>query len=165
MKIRNGFVTNSSSSSFIIAYKSEEELNKDIEKVLEKEPFDMSYSHLSCGDLESKAREYILNGIKNGVMSKEEILKELKEEFESEARWKFFYSKRQWNFEYLESDEYKNKETEYVNEMIKMIEKELEGMGFVSYASFADEDGSIGSYAEHHAVPSLNGTIRRFSHH
>ena len=106
MKIRNGFVTNSSSSSFIIAFKDRNEAKESIRKAIkENPPRDYSWSGLTEKEMIEKTIEYMMRGIDDGAISIEDIKIELVDELKSRARWKFFYSTRNFDYEYLDTDE------------------------------------------------------------
>ena len=166
MKIRNGFVTNSSSSSFIIAFKDRDAAEESVRKAIEKNPpLDFSWSGLSEEEMIEKTITYMMNGIEDVITSLEEIKTALKDELESRARWKFFYSTRNFDFNYLETDEYKQKEQKFIEEQMAEIMPKLESMGLITYPSFSDNDGCIGSYIEHTIAPSLEETLCSFSHH
>lgn len=166
MKIRNGFVTNSSSSSFIIAFKDRSEAKESIRKAIEENPpRDYSWSGLTEEEMIEKTIEYMMRGIDDGAISIENIKIELVDELKSRARWKFFYSTRNFDYEYLDTDEYKEKEQKYIEERMAELLPKLENMGFLTYPSFSDNDGCIGSYIEHTIAPSLKETLCSFSHH
>ena len=141
MKIRKGFVTNSSSSSFIIAFKDRDAAEESVRKAIEKNPpLDFSWSGLSEEEMIKKTITYMMNGIEDGITSLEEIKTALK-------------------------DEYKQKEQKFIEEQMAEIMPKLENMGLITYPSFSDNDGCIGSYIEHTIAPSLEETLCSFSHH
>ena len=169
MKIRNGFVTNSSSSSFIIAFQNEDEIESSVRKaILEYPPTHCIWGEMTIEDVISGATHYALNGIAKGKTSLEEIEKILTREFKAQARWALYYNTKIFledDGSYLNSKEYKTKEKEFVGNRVKEVMEKLKGKDYIFYASFSDNDGCIGSYIEHEIAPNMKETVCVFSHH
>ena len=168
MKIRYGFVTNSSSSSFVIAFKSKADIESDVRKIFDDVPFCEDVRGMTREDATETAMQWVLNAVKRDKISRTELKKILKEEFSSRARWIYYYNTN--NFprlgrEYLNSAEYKKLEKEYVAKRMEEVLNLLDGKSYIVYTSFSDNDGCIGSYLEHDAIPLANNTICSFNHH
>ena len=156
MKIRTDYVTNSSSSSFIVGFKNEE----SIEEQLRNEAY------------ASERFDTILHDVKKNRISKAEALHEFRDEM-------------YWYAEYVLQDEYerkvigdqifydwikdhKNREEFYqkVNERLDVwfdeFKKKIEGLDYLALVEYDDHcNGDL----EHGIMPKLNCTIQRFSHH
>ena len=155
MKIRTDYVTNSSSSSFIVGFKDE----GSVEQALRNE--------LYLG-----ARfETVLNDVRRNRISKEEALREfkdemywdvkyvLKQEYERKLGWYNFY-------EWIEKPENKAEFDSAVNERFNIwfeeFKKKIKGLSYLAIVEYDDYcDGDL----EHEIMPKLDCTIQRFSHH
>lgn len=169
MKIRHGFVTNSSSSSFIIAFNNGEEIDDIIRNAVQNSaPEADRWTHMTDEEFAERAITYALREIRDEQVTLEKVKEILTEEFESRARWELYYSTRRYysdRGEYLNSVEYKNKEKAFVEEHVNDAMKKLQGKDYIAYASFSDNDGCIGSYLEHNLIPYLEETVCSFNHH
>lgn len=156
MKIRNDFVANSSSSSFILGFKDE----SCIEFVLQKEYTGGHYDR-------------ILNDIREGLISKEDAINEFVNYIEN-WHWgetcryveKHIITDGTPIFDWLKNEDnekkFKDIQTELNKNKILKFKKDIE-----EYNCFAQVEYSDHGYSdlEHEIMPNLNCTIRRFSYH
>lgn len=154
MKIRTDFVTNSSSSSFILAFNNK----NTIEETLRNEEV------LRLQDVNGRFIERILDDVfqEDNRISTEEAVRYASEEFYHNYKWRercFFIDDVD---EYNQAIEKVNKQTE---DSVKELEELLKDKEYVTCIEYGDDDGRFFGELEHEIVPKLDCCICSFSHH
>lgn len=156
MKIRTDYVTNSSSSSFIVGFKNEE----SIEEQLREEIY-----------LGNRFNT-VFNDVKKNRITKTEALHEFRDEM-------YWYAKYSLEKEYERKvighqdfydwiKDFRNREKFYT-EVDKLLDiwfekfkQKIDGFEYLAEVEYSDHcDGDL----EHEIMPKLNCTIQMFSHH
>jgi hypothetical protein len=150
MKIRTDYVTNSSSSSFILGFKDE----KEIENIVNELP-DYWSKHAIDG---------VVSDIENGITSKEYAL-----EFYQDHTDTCFIKFRGKDWFDLDREERQSQEyKDYIQQILDKRSKEfvdaLNEYEIISIVEYEDHS-PLGSALEHDIMPGLDCTIRRISHH
>lgn len=152
MKIRKGFVTNSSSSSFILGFTSEENIKKELEAEDLKEYFDE-----------------VLRDVTRGIrLTKNEILEEYSEEIYYDTLWDLEYRldvPYDKKFEIRETKEFQNKLNKAITDRVSELEEDMQGYSVFVEINYSDEDGLRYSTLEHHIAPNMNCCLAVISHH
>lgn len=152
MKYRSDFVTNSSSSSFIVVFKNKEDMEKQKLKMFTQYP------------------EYVSVVFKD-ILSEEcrktytEILKEYKEHLKYSASYTIRYEMPQyWGkpYDWQFTDEFKKIEKEYIEEQIEKFKKEVNHRGIFSLVTYDDH---VYSELEHDIMPRMPFVYKVLSNH
>ena len=152
MKIRKGFVTNSSSSSFILGFTSEENIKKELEAEDLKEYFD-------------EVLEDVMRATK---LTKDEILKGYSKEIYYDTLWDLEYRldvPYDKKFEIRETKEFQNKLNKAITDRVSELEEDMQGYSVFVEINYSDEDGLRYSTLEHHVAPNMNCCLAAISHH
>ena len=150
MKVRTDYVTNSSSSSFILGFNSEE----DIQHIASELPSYWSES----------AIQSVIDDIKNGVMSKESVL----EAYENSI-WEYdcnYHGVSYWNLsrETRQSPEFYEYYAEWRKNQVDEFLAELDKYNVLSIVEYEDHT-DFGSTMEHEIMPYMDETIYSISNH
>lgn len=152
MKIRTDFVTNSSSSSFLLAFKNVEE----VIKILKEEIPDCYSAH----------REELLEEIAESVQSKEEILLEYREDIYWACLWEL---EKELGYRYSrdarEQPWFKEKLQNKINQRVIKLEKDLEDKEIIVSVEHGDSGEGEDGILEHEILPYLSCTFARISNH
>ena len=153
MKIRKGFVTNSSSSSFILGFKSEESIKEELQKE----------------NLEEEYFEEILRDVTEATrLDKEDILQGYSEEIYYQTLWEIedsLYVPYSMKFEMRETKEFQEKLNKAITDRTSELEQAMEGCSVFVEINYSDNDGLMYSTLEHHVVPNMNCCLAVISHH
>lgn len=170
MKCRNDFVTNSSSSSFLIGFKNKDEGIDTISKMVE--------------DFGSRYINQLLSDFIDAESFSKESMKEIfYHDLKSIATWDLDTTWEGWHFaesdfqknwlnnhpgasfkDYFQSEERANKIQELVEDELIKLRKLIEDCGYLVKLEYEDHD-KVGSELEHYILPNQPFVKKIFSHH
>ena len=156
MKIRTDYVTNSSSSSFILGFTSEENIHNELLSGFPKWAAEHFYT--VSRDVNSEKR-----------LSKDEVIEKAREELLWDARWAVQERyERRHRCSYSEAWDYVRTDdgmSEVEAEINKYLNSIIEDMSGKSVFVEVEYDDHCNSELEHEIMPKVESTIVRFSHH
>lgn len=152
-KIRNGFVTNSSSSSFILGFKDKDSIAKTLADNNTCGYFETIYQ--DCLEAEKMDIETMLNNCRESIYW--DAFYDLEYELENRMNWDEI-------FEFTKTDEFKKLVEEETDKRINELRKDAEGKSIFVEVEYEDHSLS-GSELEHDIVPYLDCCLEVFSNH
>ena len=156
MKVRTDFVTNSSSSSFILVFNNREEMRNSMKKVGEQ------YG--------ANVEEVLTGDVIKGKVDRRKAEGLLRNYYRREAKYRFIYGTKDWiklsteEF-YAKHNTVNEKMGEYVKKSVADTMAKLPKRGYISVVEYSDNNGLFFSEMEHYIVPKLPFTVLSMSHH
>ncbi len=157
MKIRSDFVTNSSSSSFIVSFSGKRDMKKCMEEI---GVYGENYSNRVYEDI-----------IEN-MITRATVIKRYRKLIESDVHYQLVYG--DWNtkgpyydkpIEWLRGKEFEAILKREIDNRVELFNDRLCKKGIYAIVEYGDEDGPFFSELEHEIMPYVSFTFERISHH
>lgn len=156
MKIRTDYVTNSSSSSFILGFTNEDNIYDELIAGFPK--WAENYFSTVSRDVQSEKR-----------LNRDEVIVKAREELRWNAEWDVQNRyQRKHRCSYIEAWDYtktENGKSEVESEIERCINNIIEDMSGKSVFVEVEYDDHCNGELEHEIMPKVESTIVRFSHH